>query len=98
MRTYSIQMLPPFLAVGAQFEACSAVIKEIKIQTSVTKTRGFGFSTKINTQPHQSLQIQARILTHTSQHHLTVFPALVWRNAEKQHSGFNKLHLLFAPQ
>lgn len=56
MQTYSIQMLHLIPAVEAQLVACSAVIKEIKIQTSFTKTHSSGLSTKINTQPHQSLQ------------------------------------------
>lgn len=55
MQTYSIQMLHLFLAVEAQLMACSAVIKEIKIQTSFTKTHSSGFSTKISTHSHNSL-------------------------------------------
>lgn len=45
-------MLHPFLAEEAQLVACSAVIKEIEIQTSDTKTQSSGLSTKINTCTH----------------------------------------------
>lgn len=60
MHTYLIETPQPLLAAAAQFVVCSAVIKEIKIQTSVTKTCGSGFSTEINTQPYQSSQTHVK--------------------------------------
>lgn len=47
-----------FHTVEAQLMACSAVIKEIKIQTSFSKTHSAGLSTKIN---KQSLQTHPKI-------------------------------------
>lgn len=57
-------MLHPFLAEEAQLVACSAVIKEIKIQTIDTKTQSSGLSTKINTCTHTNT------FTHTHTHTL----------------------------
>ena len=79
MQTDSIQMLHRFLALEAQLVVCSAVIKEIKIQTSFTKTHSSGLSAKINTQ--RSLQCSPKSLfTHLDI--MTGFSVLVWRDAE----------------
>lgn len=60
MQACRIQMLHLRLAVEAQLVACSAAIKEIKIQTGFTKTHSSGLSTQINTQPQQSVRCRPK--------------------------------------